>query len=94
MNQLLFERSTGNVGCNTFERIHTHELLASFRAAPHLRFDGGERGTAIHRDSIAEASGPTQPHRRNAVAPATPQHIWAHQAGVNSLALERFEGRM
>ncbi|RYP64921.1 hypothetical protein DL771_008553 [Monosporascus sp. 5C6A] len=82
MNQLLFERSTGSVGPNVFARLQTTQLLNSFRPTPHFRFDGGERGTAIHDGEAGLV---------NANAGS---HIWAHQAGVSALALERFEGRI
>lgn len=77
MNQLLFERSTGNVGPNVFARLHTSQLVTSLCSAPQHRFDGGERGTAVHDGEIDPG-----------------HHIWAHQSGINALALERFEGRM
>ena len=82
MNQFLFERSTGNIGPNVFARLQTTQLLNSFRPEPHFRFDGGERGVAIHD----REPGP--------VDSDTKSHIWAHQAGVSALALERFDGRM
>jgi DNA excision repair protein ERCC-8 len=83
MNQLLFERSTGSVGPNVFARLQTTKLLSSFRAAPQLRFDGGERGTAIHQDDVSPSG--TSSLRSG---------LWAHQAGVNVIAVERFDGRM
>ncbi|KAH9906844.1 WD40-repeat-containing domain protein [Xylariomycetidae sp. FL2044] len=80
MNQLLFERSTGNLGPNVFARLQTTKLLTSFTPAPQYRFDGGEQGTAIHDGEV------TSNHQVSA--------IWAHQAGVNALTLERFDGRI
>ncbi|KAI4861529.1 WD40 repeat-like protein [Hypoxylon rubiginosum] len=84
MNQLLFERSTGNIGPNVFARLQTTQLLSSFRPAPEFRFDGGERGNAV-RDN-----------RHGSVAPDkdAASTLWAHDAGVNALALERFDGRI
>ncbi|KAI1381028.1 WD40 repeat-like protein [Hypoxylon crocopeplum] len=82
MNQLIFERSTGNVGPNVFARLQTTQLLNSFRPAPRFRFDGGERGTAVRDDGDG------------AVTPDASSTLWAHQAGVNALALERFDGRI
>ncbi|KAI1104513.1 WD40 repeat-like protein [Jackrogersella minutella] len=82
MNQLLLERSIGNLGPNVFARLQTTQLLNSFRPAPEFRFDGGERGTAV-RD-----------HESGSVAPDPTSTLWAHQAGVNALALERFDGRI
>ncbi|KAI1878677.1 hypothetical protein JX265_002854 [Neoarthrinium moseri] len=78
MNQLLFERSTGNLGPNVFARLQTTRLLSSLQAAPQLRFDGGERGTAIQQDEAGSSEAPT-----------LKRGIWAHQAGVNAIAIER-----
>ncbi|KAI1085183.1 WD40-repeat-containing domain protein [Whalleya microplaca] len=82
MNQLLFERSSGGIGPNVFARLQTTQLLNSFRPAPQFRFDGGEKGAAVQDGEAGPvASGPAS-------------SIWAHQAGVNALALERFDGRI
>ncbi|OTA70068.1 WD40 repeat-like protein [Hypoxylon sp. EC38] len=82
MNHLLFERSTGNLGPNVFARLQTTRLLNSFRPTPEFRFDGGERGTAIRDDE------------NGSITPDPASALWAHQAGVNALALERFDGRI
>lgn len=79
MNQLLLERETGAVGPNVFARLQTTQLLRSFRPAPQYRFDGGERGIAVNDGEASSAAASS---------------IWAHQAGVSALALERFDGRM
>jgi len=82
MNQLLFERSSGSLGPNAFARLQSTQLLRSFAAAPLYRFDGGEGGTSIGGGEGASSGGGNK------------LDIWAHQAGVNALALERFDGRM
>lgn len=79
MNELLFERSTGNLGPNAFARLQTTQLLRSFGPAPHFRFDGGETGVTSTADVDDD-----QP----------PVSLWAHQSGVNALALDRFDGRI
>jgi DNA excision repair protein ERCC-8 len=79
MNELLFERSTGNLGANAFARVETTRLLHSFRPAPQFRFDGGEKGVAGGDEDADEDARIS---------------LWAHQAGVNALALERFDGRI
>jgi len=94
MNSLLFERSTGNVPPREFAVIQTEKLLKSFRSALRFRFDGGERPArpAVRtRLNAVAAAGPS-----NSSLPAGPDapSIWAHQAGVTALALERFDGRM
>lgn len=86
MNQLLFERATGGLGANAFARLETTRLLRSFRPAPQFRFDGGEKGAAV--DSGTGNSSPADPSTDRKSS------LWAHQAGVNALALERFDGRM
>lgn len=88
MNQLVFERATGSLGPNVFAKLETTNLLSSFRPAPHHRFDGGEAGLAIPDNGEGSSRG------SSAVRPDQKQHVWAHQAGVNALALERFDGRM
>ncbi|KAI0110794.1 WD40-repeat-containing domain protein [Nemania sp. FL0031] len=80
MNQLLLERATGAVGPNVFARLQTTQLLRSFRPAPQYRFDGGERGIAVNDGEASSSDAPSS--------------TWAHQAGVSSLALERFDGRI
>ncbi|GAB1313816.1 hypothetical protein MFIFM68171_04026 [Madurella fahalii] len=90
MNQLLFERSSGNIGPNVFARVKTNSLLRSFTAAPRVRFDGGEREPRANQGESAAASA-------RGVAPdddSSRSSLWAHQAGVSALALERFDGRL
>ncbi|ORY68666.1 WD40-repeat-containing domain protein [Pseudomassariella vexata] len=85
MNQLLFERSTGRIGPNVFARLETTRFLNSFCDAPQFRFDGGERlrGSAVQVDEAGSS-----------VTSDAKTSIWAHQAGVNALAIERFDGRL
>lgn len=84
MNQLLFDRSTGSLGPNVFAKLQTARLLSAFRPEPRLRFDGGEKGNAIHDNDEGEGA-----------LPVNEKHaVWAHQSGVNALALERFDGRL
>lgn len=86
MNQLLFDRSTGNLGPRAFARIQTSQLVHAIEPAPRLRFNGGEKEVALNDDDAAQSS----------VAPAADaaeSKIWAHQSGVNALALD-IEDRM
>ncbi|OAA62421.1 WD repeat protein [Niveomyces insectorum RCEF 264] len=98
MNQLLFERATGSLGHPAFARLHCTQLLHGFRPAPQIRFDGGEKGTNI---TPSEAGRPAAAAAAAAAAVAAVargaadnRDRWAHQAGVNALALERFDGRI
>ncbi|KAK3378607.1 WD40-repeat-containing domain protein [Podospora didyma] len=85
MNSLLFERSLGNLGPNVFATLQTTTLLRSFAPAPRFCFDGGYR-------SPGPSEGSSTPLVGDAVE--QPFLLWAHQAGVSSLALERFDGRI
>ncbi|KAB5555010.1 WD repeat protein [Coniochaeta sp. 2T2.1] len=80
MNEFLFERSTGNLGPYAFARLETTRLLRSFRPAPHFRFDSGETGLSGNASDDDESEAAAS--------------LWAHQSGVNALALERFDGRI
>ncbi|PMD57098.1 WD40 repeat-like protein [Hyaloscypha bicolor E] len=80
MNKLLFDRSSGNLGPPAFARIQTSALVLAIQPAPRLRFNGGEKEAAIE-DDTSEGVG-------SQAEPSTETKIWAHQAGVNALALD------
>ncbi|CAK7231981.1 hypothetical protein SCUCBS95973_008107 [Sporothrix curviconia] len=86
MNELLLERAAGGLGQNAFARRHCSDLLHAFRPAPRLRFDGGEQGTNIAVDGGGASSA--------SLSREDGRDLWAHQAGVNAMALERFDGRI
>lgn len=44
MNQLLFNRSTGNLSPQAFARLQTSQLISAIEPAPKLCFNGGEKG--------------------------------------------------
>ncbi|KAK5629082.1 hypothetical protein RRF57_004797 [Xylaria bambusicola] len=73
-------QSTGAVGPGVFARLQTTRLLTLFQSSPQYRFDGGERGVAIHDGEASSSEAATS--------------IWAHQAGASALAIERFDGRI
>lgn len=75
MNQLLFSRATGSLSPEAFSRIQTAQLIQSIQSYSDLRF----KGPGSQADAEAETS--------NAGALSEPK-IWAHQAGVNSLAID------
>ncbi|KAL2175854.1 WD40-repeat-containing domain protein [Thermothelomyces heterothallicus CBS 202.75] len=95
MNLLLFERSSGRLGPDEFARIQATTLLRSFARAPHFRFDGGERDASVPvgRGNRAVASA-ADGSGSGGDAAARRVSLWAHQAGVSALALERFDGRI
>jgi len=82
MNHLLFDRSTGNISPKAFAHIHTSRQIAAIQPAPRLLFNGGEDilGDNESTESSRDSSGEAK--------------VWAHQSGVNALAIDRFEGNM
>jgi DNA excision repair protein ERCC-8 len=86
MNQLLFDRSTGNLGPQAFTRIQTSALLRAIQHAPRLRFNGGEKGASLNDDDAGDGAG-------SQAEPSIDARICAHQAGVNALALD-VDGKM
>ena len=93
-NLLLFERSLGNLRHDAFAGLQTEKLLKSFRSTFRVRFDGGERvaqpGVRSGSTSRALVTYPSP----SAGADDDERHsIWAHQAGVTALTVERFDGR-
>jgi len=85
MNQLLFDRSTGNLSPQAFTRHQTSQLIHTIQPTPRLRFNGGEREVAPDNDT-AEGREPQG-------VVAAEAKIWAHQAGVNALSID-IESRM
>ncbi|PMD44382.1 WD40 repeat-like protein [Hyaloscypha variabilis F] len=80
MNQLLFDRSTGNLSPQAFARIQTSTLVRAIQPGPRLRFNGGEKAASLEDDS--------EDGRDSEAKPSPDTRIWAHQAGVNALALD------
>jgi len=85
MNQLLFDRSSGNLSPETFARIQTSTLVRAIQPGPRLRFNGGEKAASLEND--ADNTVDSQ------VESSAETRIWAHQAGANALALD-IESRM
>ncbi|KAM3075196.1 hypothetical protein ACMFMG_007353 [Clarireedia jacksonii] len=82
MNQLLFDRSTGNLDPKAFARIQTSQLLHAIQPAPSLQFNGGEKAISNNGDERPRDRDPTE------------LKLWAHQTGVNALAIDKFEGKI
>lgn len=79
MNTNLFNRSLGVIGTQTLQRAETTRLLDALQAAPNVKFD-----------SRYKSSKQIESHNDQEEASVT----WAHRQGVNSLAIDRFEGRL
>jgi DNA excision repair protein ERCC-8 len=78
MNQLLFERSSGNLSPQAFAQIQTSQLVHTILPAPRLRFDGGEKETVPSSGENGDPPTSTEGADK----------IWAHQAGVNALSID------
>ena len=84
MNQLLFDRSIKALGPQAFARIQTSRLIHSIQLSPRLRFNGGETEAALVSEEQGESLQARTFVRENSVE----SKIWAHQSGVNALAID------
>ena len=73
----LLGRALGTISAQALQRAETSRLLHSIQAAPGIRFDGS--------DAPAQAASSRDVEEE--------RDVWAHQAGVNCLTIDRFEGR-
>jgi hypothetical protein len=83
MNKLLFDRSTRSLKPNAFARLRSTQLIYDVHLAPNIRFDGGESSTLESATFWPEADVSNDK-----------LNICAHQAGINALVVDRFEGRL
>ena len=83
MTSNLFGRALGTISPQALQKAETSRLLSSLQAAPGIRFDGSS-------DGAAPASAQQHP---NGDGEDGSDGVWAHKAGVNSLAIDKFEGR-
>ncbi|KAK1246683.1 hypothetical protein MKX08_000485 [Trichoderma sp. CBMAI-0020] len=80
MQSRLLAREVGDLPCRNLSQITASQLLRSFGPAPQHRFNG-------------EVKLP-QNDRQTALDEDRPHRLRAHGAGVSSLALEKFDGRL
>ena len=83
MTSNLFGRALGTISPQALQRAETSRLLSSLQAAPGIRFDGSDGSTPAS----------AQRQDRNGDEEDGSGGVWAHKAGVNSLAIDKFEGR-
>lgn len=81
MTSNLFGRALGSISPQALQKAETSRLLHSLQAASSVRFDG------------SDGAAPARAQPRSEDEEARLDGIWAHRAGVNSLAIDRFEGR-
>ena len=78
----LLSRSLGAIGSQAFQQAETARLLHALEAAPGVYFDSSNEKPQVADRHDAEAEG---------VDDAEPQR--AHPSGVNSIVIDRFEGK-
>lgn len=90
MNQLLLARETGSLSPQEFARLQASQLVHAIGFAPGLRFDGGEKeAVTIKRPGERNTDIGVHQGDDQGLRPTT----WAHQSGVNTLALD-IDGRI
>lgn len=86
MNHLLFDRQAGSLSHQAFARLHLTSLIQAIQPAPGIFFDGGETLEKLEEgDVVSEDDGCDWVAR---------QTTWAHKAGANALAIDKFDGRL
>lgn len=87
MQSRLLDRETGDFRPRAFARAHRTDLLRAFAPAPQHRFNGELISSATGAATAGASSSAVDISNR-------PHRIRAHAAGINSLALEKFDGRL
>lgn len=77
MDSQLLGRALGTAGPEALQRAELSRRLDAIQAAPDIRFDGREEHGAVTQG------------QHNGLA----SELSAHYAGVNYIAIDRFEGR-
>lgn len=86
MNSFLLNRASDTIHPRAFERAQTTRLINALQPAPRIRFSG-ERAQATTQQQRQEQDGSTATELNHV------QQVWAHRAGVNTITIDRFEGR-
>jgi DNA excision repair protein ERCC-8 len=81
MNSFLLNRSLASITPTSLARAQTASLLHAIQPAPNIQF--------LSDDSSSERLNATTHHADNADG----EQPRTHKAGVNALAIDRFEGR-
>jgi DNA excision repair protein ERCC-8 len=94
MQARLLDRETGDISHHAFARAYTTELLSAFAPAPQHRFNGELSSTATSLTPTSRRGATTESRGTSVIDENRPYNIRAHGAGVTSLALEKFDGRI
>lgn len=79
MNSFLLNRQLASISPQALANAQNNRLLQALQNSPHVQF-------ALERQSEHPNDGP---HQKISLGPAS----LAHAAGVNSIAIDKFEGR-
>ncbi|KAI9879810.1 MAG: hypothetical protein M1830_006992 [Pleopsidium flavum] len=83
MISFLLNRSLGTISPENLQRAQTARLLHAIQPAPSVRF----------RSNDARIPIPSTQEEQDVSWDDSAVDLWAHKAGVNSLTIDRFEGR-
>lgn len=86
MNHLIFDRQSGNLSHQAFARLHLTSLIHAIQPAPGILFDGGETPEKLDQADVEVVDDIDDWAAR--------QTTWAHKAGANALAIDKFDGRL
>lgn len=84
MNSFLLNRTIGSISPPVLQRAQTTRLVHAISPTPGVRFRNEQTGADV--SSTADGQDGCQG--------GGAEQIWAHKAGVNALAIDRFEGRL
>lgn len=82
MDSQLFARALGSISSETVRRAELSRRLHFIEPMPEIEFDGH-----------GSLSPTTESYRQYEYRRSTKDQICAHRAGVNCIAVDRFEGR-
>lgn len=84
MNSFLLNRTIGSISPPVLQRAQTTRLIHAISPTPGVQFRNEHTGT-----NVAFTAGQQDEDQGRGT-----EQIWAHKAGVNALAIDRFEGRL
>lgn len=87
MNSFLLNRAIGSISPLTFHAAQSSRLAHSLEPAPHIRFSSRQSaGTAARENGSVGEDGLSMLDED--------EDVHAHHAGVNSLAIDQYDGRL
>lgn len=84
MNSFLLNRTIGSISPPVLQRAQTTRLVHAIFPTPGVWFRDEQTGADVASTADQQDQGQD----------GGTEQIWAHKAGVNALAIDRFEGRL